>query len=259
MTALITGASAGIGKELAAQFAKDKIDLILVARREEKLKRLAKQLSDSCDINVTVIAIDLSQPNSANELFKKVQSLRIEVRYLVNNAGFGDLGEFADSDIRKQEDMINLNVLTLTKLTRLYAGEMKSRKSGTILNIASDASFRPGPMMSVYFATKHYVLAFSEAIAEELKPYGVIVSALCPGATQSEFGEVAGFGPPMENSPFPTSKEVAEYGYQQMKNGKIVAVHGVENQKRIEQEKTMTRKEVREIAYKQMKGFASST
>ena len=132
--------------------------------------------------------------------------------------------------------MINLNILTLTKLTRLYAAEMKTRTTGTILNVASDAAFGPGPMMSVYFATKHFVLAFSEAIAEELRPYNVHISALCPGATQSEFGEVAGFRPLQENSPFPTSKEVAEFGYLQMKKGEVISVYGGDNRNRIEAE-----------------------
>jgi len=255
MTALITGASAGIGAALAREFAKDKINLILVARREQSMKTLAEELSAEYNINVSVIALDLSLPGSAIELYKKVQSLRVTVEYLINNAGFGDLGEFADSDLQKQEDMINLNILTLTKLTRLYAAEMKTRTSGSILNVASDAAFRPGPMMSVYFATKHFVLAFSEAIAEELRPYGVRVSALCPGATQSEFGEVAGFGPPQENSPFPTSKEVAEFGYRQMKKGEVVSVHGEGNRNRIESEKTMSRKQIRETVYEQMRNF----
>ncbi len=255
MTALITGASAGIGAELAREFAKEKINLILVARREPSLKTLAAELSAEYNINVSVIALDLSQPSSATELYKKVQSLRLTVNYLVNNAGFGDLGEFADSEIQKQEDMINLNILTLTKLTRLYAAEMKTRTTGTILNVASDAAFRPGPMMSVYFATKHFVLAFSEAIAEELRPYNVHVSALCPGATQSEFGEVAGFGPPQEKSPFPKSKEVAEFGYLQMKKREVVSVHGGDNRNRIEAEKSMSRKQIRETVYQQMSGL----
>ncbi|MFT4599288.1 MAG: short-subunit dehydrogenase [Bacteroidia bacterium] len=255
MTALITGASAGIGAELAREFAKDKINLILVARRERSLKTLAAELSAEYNINVSVIALDLSLSSSAAELYKKVQSLRLTVDYLVNNAGFGDLGEFADSDIQKQEDMVNLNILTLTKLTRLYAAEMKTRKLGTILNVASDAAFRPGPMMSVYFATKHFVLAFSEAIAEELRPYNVHVSILCPGATQSEFGEVAGFGPPQENSPFPTSKEVAEFGYLQMQKREVVSVHGGDNRNRIEAEKSMSRQQIRETVYLQMSGL----
>jgi short-subunit dehydrogenase len=255
MTALITGASAGIGAELAREFAKDKINLILVARRERSLKTLAAELSAEYNINVSVIALDLSLSSSAAELYKKVQSLRLTVDYLVNNAGFGDLGEFADSDIQKQEDMVNLNILTLTKLTRLYAAEMKTRKLGTILNVASDAAFRPGPMMSVYFATKHFVLAFSEAIAEELRPYNVHVSILCPGATQSEFGEVAGFGPPQENSPFPTSKEVAEFGYLQMQKREVVSVHGGDNRNRIEAEKSMSRQQIREAVYLQMSGL----
>jgi len=255
MTALITGASSGIGAELAREFAKDHIDLILVARREDKLEGLAQELEEKYAVNIILVAKDLATQNAGNELYEILQKLDLKVDFLVNNAGFGDLGEFVDSDIQKQEDMINLNILTLTKLTRLYGAEMKKKKSGTILNVASDAAFRPGPMMSVYFATKHFVLAFSEAIAEELKPYGVTVSTLCPGATQSEFGEVAGFGPPMENSPFPTSQEVAAYGYEQMKKGEIVAIHGADNQERIKQERNMTRTEVREAVYEQMKGF----
>jgi uncharacterized protein len=259
MTALITGASAGIGAELAREFAKDKIDLILVARREENLNLLAEELRNKHSINVYVVAQDLATPSAANELYDTLKKLDVEVDYLINNAGLGDVGEFVNSNVKRQEDMINLNILTLTKLTRLYGAEMKEKKSGTILNVASDASFRPGPMMSVYFATKHYVLAFSEAIAEELKPHGVTVSTLCPGATQSEFGEVAGFGPPMENSPFPTSAEVAKYGYEQMKKGEIVAVHGTDNQSRIAEERKMTKTEVRERVYEQMKGFVPNT
>ncbi|MBT6236099.1 SDR family oxidoreductase [Bacteroidia bacterium] len=254
MTALITGASAGIGLELAREFAQDKIDLVLVARREERLTKLAQELETSHGISVTVILQDLSEPSAAEVLFQTVQDKKIDIHYLVNNAGFGDVGEFVHSDMDKQHAMINLNVLTLTKLTRLFGAVMKEKGSGTILNVASDAAFRPGPMMSVYFATKHYVLAFSEAIAEELKPYGVVISILCPGATQSEFGEMAGFGPLAEDSPFPTSKEVAAYGYEQMKNGEVIVVHGKNNQERIAEEKDMTRRQVRERVYEQMGG-----
>ncbi len=231
MTALITGASAGIGAELAREFAKDNINLILVARREEKLQSLGKELSSEYGIQVSIIAIDLSKPSSADELYKKVQSLRLTVNYLVNNAGFGDNGEFVESSLSNQENMINLNIVTLTKLTHLYGSDMKAREGGTILNVASTASFQPGPLMGVYFATKHFVLAFSEAIAEELRPYNVFVTTLCPGPTQSEFGERAGFDKvvPSDSNPFPNSAEVAKFGYAQMKKKKVVAIHGLWN------------------------------
>ena len=255
MTALITGASECIGAELAREFAKDKIDLILVARREEKLKSLGKELSSAYGIKVSIIAIDLSEPNSANELYKKVESLRLKVNYLVNNAGFGDNGEFVDSKLSNQENMINLNIVTLTKLTHLYGSDMKARKSGSILNVASTASFQPGPLMGVYFATKHYVLAFSEAIAEELRPYDVFVTTLCPGPTQSEFGERAGFDMvvPSDSSPFPVSADVAKFGYAQMKKKKVVAIHGLWNTIQATAIRFIPRFLTRKIVYYKMK------
>ncbi|MGB1037013.1 MAG: SDR family NAD(P)-dependent oxidoreductase [Bacteroidia bacterium] len=255
MTALITGASAGIGKELAVEFAKDKIDLILVARREENMRKHAKELSDLYGIKAHVIAQDLSDPQSANTLFEKVNLLGLTVDYLVNNAGFGDNGEFVESDLKWQESMINLNVLTLTKLTHLFGAEMKKKKSGTILNLASTASFQAGPMMSVYFATKHYVLAFSEAIAEELRPHNVFVSTLCPGPTQSEFGEVAGFGKivPGDGNPFPVASEVAQFGYAQMKKKKVVAIHGFMNKLMAFGVRLVPRSIARKVAYSKVK------
>ncbi|MDA8886100.1 SDR family oxidoreductase [Bacteroidia bacterium] len=255
MTALITGASAGIGKELAVEFAKDKVDLILVARREASMLAHAAELQTKYGIQVTVIALDLSAPNRANELYAKVKSLRLQVSTLVNNAGFGDNGEFVDSDLQKQKDMINLNILTLTKLTHLFGADMKARKSGSIMNVASTASFQPGPIMAVYVATKHYVLAFSEAIAEELKPYDVYVSTLCPGPTQSEFGEVAGFGKivPSDSSPFPKADKVAKFGYAQMKKKRVVFIHGFKNALQANLVRFIPRSVVRKVAYAIMK------
>ena len=149
MTALITGASSGIGKELAREFAKDKIDVILTARREDNLKELASELIADHEIQATVIALDLSKPAMADELYTKVKSLRKSVDFLVNNAGFGDNGDFLDCELSKQEEMINLNIIALTKLCHLFGQDMKSNKNGTILNVASTASFQPGPTMSV--------------------------------------------------------------------------------------------------------------
>jgi short-subunit dehydrogenase len=255
MIALITGASAGIGKELAVEFANDKIDLILVARREDSMKNHAAELISTYGIKVTVIAQDLGIPDSAEQLYKEVKSKGFAIDYLVNNAGFGDNGDFVDSDIAKNENMINLNILTLTKLTHLFGADMKARKGGTILNVASTASFQPGPLMSVYFATKHYVLAFSEGIAEELRPYNVYVSTLCPGPTQSEFGERAGFGKiiPSDTNPYPLSDEVAKFGYQQMKKKKVVFIHGFVNRVMANLVRFTPRSIVRKIAHSKMK------
>lgn len=255
MTALITGASSGIGAELAKEFAKDKINVILTARREEKLMALSKELSDKYGIVTTVIAQDLSKPNGANELYNRVKSQGKDIDYLVNNAGFGDNGDFVDSDLSTQEEMIYLNVLTLTKLCHLFGNDMRNRKNGTILNLASTASFQPGPTMGVYFATKHYVLALSEAIAEELRPFNVYVCTLCPGPTQSEFGERAGFSKiiPGDGNPFPTSEVVAKFGYIQMKKKKIVAIHGLWNAVQANLVRFVPRSLVRKIAHSKMK------
>jgi short-subunit dehydrogenase len=255
MTALITGASSGIGAELAIEFAKDHIDLILVARREDRLKNMAKTLYEKYGVNVSIIAMDLSFAGSAEELYKKVKSLRLSVDYLVNNAGFGDNGAFVESQLPRQEGMINLNILTLTKLTHLFGRDMKKNKKGTILNIASVAAFVPGPLMSVYFATKHFVLAFSEAIAIELKPYNVHVTALCPGPTTSEFGEVAGFKM-LADAPqnkFPSAAEVAQFGYRRMKQKEVVAIHGWKNRLETFTTRLVPRWLVRKIVYAKMK------
>ena len=255
MTALITGASTGIGKELAVQFAQDNIDLVLVARNEKKLQENAKSLTNTYGISVSIIALDLSTPESANVLYKKVQALGHTIHYLVNNAGFGTHGDFVASDLLRQESMINLNILTLTKLTHLYANDMKMQKKGTILNVASTAAFQPGPLMSVYFATKHYVLAFSEAIAEELKPYNVHVCTLCPGPTESGFGVVAGFGMLENAAPnkFPSSAEVAQFAYSKMKKKKTVFIHGWGNALLANSIRFLPRSVVRKIAHYKMK------
>ncbi len=248
-------ASSGIGKELAREFAKDKIDVILTTRREDNLKELASELIADHEIQATVIALDLSKPAMADELYTKVKSLRKSVDFLVNNAGFGDNGDFLDCELSKQEEMVNLNIIALTKLCHLFGQDMKSNKNGTILNVAPTASFQPGPTMSVYFATKHYVLALSEAIAEELRPHNVFVSTLCPGPTQSEFGERAGFGKiiPGEGNPFPTSDIVARYGYKQMKNRKVVAIHGFWNAVQANLVRFVPRSIVRKMAHQKMK------
>ncbi|TAE31536.1 MAG: SDR family oxidoreductase [Candidatus Kapaibacterium sp.] len=229
--ALITGASSGIGYELAKIFARNKQNVILVARSEKKLQEIARELEKSYGITATVIAKDVSKLSAVQEMYDAVQQAGIRVEYLVNNAGFGDFGFFTETSWEKELEMINLNMTSLTALTKLFAKDMVARKSGKIMNVASTASFQPGPLMAVYYATKSYVLSFSEAISNELKDKGVTVTALCPGPTESGFQSAAA----MEDSKLvkgkkmPTSKDVAEYGYKAMMSGKVVAVHGAMN------------------------------
>jgi len=185
---VITGASAGIGAEFARQLAERGQKLVLVARRKDRLDALAAELG-----NARAVAIDLSESGSIAELMANLRKAREHVETLVNNAGFGLSGRFAELDAARQREMIDLNVASLTELCRAVAPGMIERKGGAILNVASTAAFQPGPNMAVYFATKAYVLSFTEALHEELKPHGIKVTALCPGPTKTEFGEVAGF------------------------------------------------------------------
>jgi len=187
--ALVTGASAGLGVEFARQLSKRGHRLVLAARRKDRLDALAKELD-----NARAVAIDLSKPNAAAQLIADLEAAGEQVELLVNNAGFGLIGRFAELDARRERQMIDLNVGTLTDLCRAVAPQMIKRRSGAILNVASTAAFQPGPKMAVYFATKAYVLSLTEALHEELKPHGIKVSCLCPGPTRTEFGEVAGFG-----------------------------------------------------------------
>jgi uncharacterized protein len=188
--ALITGASAGLGAEFARQLSRrGGHALVLAARRNDRIEALAKDLG-----NARAVAIDLSKAGSAAKLIADLDAAGERTEILVNNAGFGLIGRFAELDPKRLRQMIDLNVGTLTDLCRAVAPGMVKRQSGGILNVASTAAFQPGPNMAVYFATKAYVLSFTEALHEELKPHGVNVSCLCPGPTRTEFGEVAGFG-----------------------------------------------------------------
>ena len=227
-TALITGASNGIGLELAKIHASKGNNLVLVARNISSLQLLKSELEKSFKISVYVIGKDLSKVNSAQEVFEEVKSKNIKIDYLINNAGFGDFGLFIETDWSKEEQMLQLNITTLTQFTKLYAKEMVKQGNGKIMNVASTAAFQSGPTMAVYYATKAYVLSFSEAINNELEGTGVSVTTLCPGATESGFQAAA----TMEESALvkgkklPSSKEVAEYGYKAMMSNKVVAIHG---------------------------------
>ncbi|MEK7818778.1 MAG: SDR family oxidoreductase [Bacteroidota bacterium] len=228
---LITGASSGIGFEFARVFASKGNNLVLVARRKNKLLELKKELESNFNISVSVIPLNLAEPKSSEELFSKLIKNNFVIDVLINNAGFGYYGEFLSKDTLVDEEMINLNILTLTKLTKLIANEMVKRASGKILNIGSTAGFQPGPLMSLYCATKAFVNSFSEALANELKGTCVTVSVLCPGATESEFRIVAGSSNSriFHKRKIPTSLDVAEFGYKFLMSGKPIAIHGFTN------------------------------
>lgn len=230
-TALITGASAGLGSEFARLFARDKYNLVLVARTGPKLAELAEELRKQHGISVTTIPLDLSLPQAAQNLFEETRRGGIHVDVLVNNAGYGKLGPFAEIPLEESYGQIQLNVMALTLLTRLYLGPMIEQRSGKIMNVASTAAFQPGPRMAVYYATKAYVLSFSEAIADELRNSGVRVTCFCPGATLTEFQKRA----ETENSRLfkrltpMDAKTVAEDGYRALMAGKTVAISGFRN------------------------------
>ncbi|MGZ4796315.1 MAG: SDR family NAD(P)-dependent oxidoreductase [Acidimicrobiia bacterium] len=220
-TAVITGASGGIGLEIARVLAADH-DLVLVARSAAKLEQLAEELGGA-----RVVAADLSEPGGV----AKVVAEAPDADVLVNNAGVGDFGPFAAADLDKTLAMIQLNVASLTALTRHYLPAMLERGDGRILNVASTASFQPGPLMAVYYATKAYVLSFSEALSEETRGSGVTVTALCPGPTASGFQAAADMelSPLVANRKLPTPAEVAAFGVKAMRRGDAVAVPGLMN------------------------------
>lgn len=230
MNALITGASSGIGLEFAKLFAKDKINVILVARDQKGLDTVAADLRKDFGVNAETMAIDLSLPGAAEQVHKKVAALGRTVDYLINNAGFGDYGNFLETDAKKEQSMIELNISALTELCKLFIPGMAVRKSGKILNVASTAAFLPGPFMAVYYATKAYVLSFSQAINGELRNTGVTVTALCPGPTKTNFEKAANAGSSnLFKGNLPSAQTVAMYGYKSMMKGKSVAVQGFRN------------------------------
>jgi short-subunit dehydrogenase len=242
--ALITGASAGLGAEFARQLSARGHRLVLAARRKERLDSLAKELG-----HARAVAIDLSAPDAAARLMADVAAAGETVDLLVNNAGFGMIGRFAELDAARLRQMIELNVGALTDLCRAVAPGMIERKAGAMLNVASTAAFQPGPKMAVYFATKAFVLSLSEALHEELKPHGVSVTCLCPGPTRTEFGEVAGFG---GNGMFDRvamdSPAVVSAGLAGLDRNKAVVVPGLVNKVGASSTRFAPRSVVRKIA-----------
>ncbi len=227
MATLITGASAGIGAEFARQFAAQRHDLVLIARREQALAALADELRSTHGVTVTVIAQDLSRPESATELHSRTEDLGIQVDVLVNNAGFGTHGDLADAEPARLADEIQLNCGTLVGLTALYLPAMRRRGRGTIVNIASTAAFQPVPHMAVYGATKAFVLSFSEALWAEERKHGIRVLAVCPGATATEFFDVAGESAAVGIKR--TAKQVVDNTMRELAGKKPSFVDGVAN------------------------------
>ncbi len=229
-TALITGASGGIGYELARLFARDHHNLVLVARSAERLAKAAEELQQF-GVSVKTFAIDLGQPPAPKFLFDQLQREGIIVDILINNAGFGAYGNFAEMSENEILGQINLNITALTELTRFFLPGMLARRSGRVMNVASTAGFQPGPLMAVYYATKAYVISFSEAIANEVKDSGVTVTCFCPGATETGFAKRAGNDKTriFTNPGVMSAAQVALDGYRAVMEGKTLAISGARN------------------------------
>jgi short-subunit dehydrogenase len=228
--ALVTGASSGIGYELAKLFAKDGKNIVVLARSQDKLEELKTEIEDKYGTGVKVLIKDLSDPNSAQEIFSELEKESINVDVLVNNAGFTVWGKFAETDWQKESEMIQVNITSLTQLTKLYLNKMLEDGSGRILNVASLIGFTPAPLESIYSASKSYVLHFSEALANELKGTPVKITCLCPGMTETLFYERAN----MQNCraaqmKMMDSATAAKVGYQALKKGKVIAIPGLQN------------------------------
>ncbi|MBN1665437.1 MAG: SDR family oxidoreductase [Anaerolineales bacterium] len=228
--ALVTGASSGIGLELSRLFARDGYDLVLVARSTQKLESLASELKQAYGVDVTVLSVDLSRVEAAKEVFEAVQSQGLNIHILVNNAGFGIHKLLVEADVDEMTQMLQVNIVTLTELTRLFLPGMLALKSGRILNIGSTGSFAPSPYMAAYVASKAYVLSFSEGLAEELRGTGVTVTALCPGVTPTGFQERADVGNmPLTRFGIVSAEKVAAVGYKALMRGRRVVVPGFVN------------------------------
>jgi short-subunit dehydrogenase len=230
MTALVTGASGGIGEELARLFAADGHGLVLVARGEEKLRRLAEELGAKHNVGARVVASDLSRADAPREIFEELEREGVRVDALVNNAGIGSYGLFAETELGQELELLQINVVALTHLTKLFLPAMIARRRGYVCNVASTAAFQPGPLMAVYYASKAYVLSLSEALANECEGTGVVVSALCPGPTETGFVAAAGM---QESKLFDrgamTARDVALAGYRGLLAGKTIVIPGARN------------------------------
>jgi len=225
--ALITGASSGIGKELARIHAEQGGDLVIIARSGDKLKELKSELEQKHSIKVHCITKDLTNSNAPKEIYDELNQAGIAIEYLINNAGFGGLGKFHEREWEKDLAMINLNIIALTALTRHFLPDMVKRNSGRILNVSSTAGLMPGPLQAVYYATKAYVNSFSNAIAEELYDTNITVTSLQPGATETGFGSISGMDKTEMFRKTASARSVAQDGYDGMMQGKLDVISGL--------------------------------
>lgn len=256
-TVLITGASSGIGLELARCFAADGSRLILAARNQSALENLASELREKRKVDALVLPADLSAPETPGRVFEYLSGQNISVDVLVNNAGFGLHGPFAELPLQRQLEIVKVNITALTELTRLFVPGMINRHSGGILNVGSVAGFVPGPGMAIYYATKAFVQSFSEALAAELEGTGVSVTVLCPGPTETNFGAVARGNKvrTVQRSKM-TAEMVARYGHYAFRRQKVVAIPGMRNQALVSLTRLMPRAVIRNAikSYNKFKG-----
>ena len=235
-TVLITGASSGIGYELAKIYAENNCNLVIVARRKERLEELKREIEKNISdkVMVTVVEKDLGKENASKELFDHIKEKEIKIDIVINNAGFGMYGKFSDlswEEMKRNEEMINLNIRALTELTKLYLDEFLKEGSGGILNVASIAAFLPGPLMAGYYASKAYVLSFTEAVREETRGMGIRIGTLCPGPTSTEFekSSSADKGGLFSNLKVMTAEKEARIAYREFKQGKSIIIPGFLN------------------------------
>jgi len=252
--ALVTGASAGIGAALAEELARGGANLVLTARRRERLEELAQKLEAAHKIQTKIFVADLTHPDAPETIFQFTKGQRIEIELLVNNAGFGAYGEFPTVEPRKLTDMVQVNCAAVVHLTRLYLPEMVARKHGDVLIVASTASFQSVPYISTYAATKAFDLLFAEGLAEEMKPYGVRVCALCPGSTESEFAEVAGQAHiAATRANRETAEKVARTGLRALAAGKSYVISGLGNYLGVLGQRLVSRRLVARVAARMFK------
>lgn len=248
--ALVTGASAGIGKALATELAAGGTNLVLTARREQRLEELARQLSAEHDVLAEGFAADLAQPSAPEEIFAFTCRKGLHIDLLVNNAGFGNYGEFLQAKTQRLLDLVQVNCSAVVHLTRLFLPEMIERRRGDVLVVASTAAFQGVPYMATYAATKGFDLLFAEGLAEEVKPYGIRVCALCPGSTESEFQEVAGHRPSSRVDRRESAEKVARTGLRALAAGKSYVISGRRNYLAAQSERLVPRRLVTRIAGK---------
>jgi uncharacterized protein len=256
-TTLITGASSGIGEAFARKLAARGHNLLLVSRSEDKLINLCNALGRTKSIRAEYVAIDLSLPESPARLFEETAKRDLQIHFLINNAGFGSMGEFANLDLARELNMVDLNVRSLVEMTHRFLQPMRERRTGTIINVASTAGFQPVPFMTTYAATKAFVLSFSEALWEEVRPYGIHVMALCPGVTETNFFEAAHMNQRPPARVAQTPEEVVDTALRALKRGKGHVISGWTNFFMTETERLVPRSLIVRAIGSVMRGQAS--